>query len=307
MVRETTEAAQIQAFSERYVIARRSIRFWLGLEASRIVAIRQRFRPLRGRLLEIGCSTGELLLKFRERGYQVEGVELARAAASFARSRYKLDVQSVALADFDAEGIYDTVVAIHTLEHFSDQTVAIDKILKLLRPGGLALIEVPSIESWNVRLKGNRADVFTDEHLVFHSRRSLEFAFRKAGFEIERVWTAESLTGLFNTLMGALGVISVGAAFVRRLRGKMTVNILESSPVLPLGASEVAEVEGSAYVTYTRTPPLHNFLAVARFSLTGLAILFGFVVSPWRWALSRSGLGGAVYIVARRPCVGHLR
>lgn len=293
------ERTQETAFSERYVAARAAIARWLMVEARRLAAIRQRFHPVGGRLLELGCSTGELLVRFRQLGYSVKGVELVEAAAKAARERYGLDVSSVDLSEI-GDGSCETFVAIHTLEHIPDQVGAVGAIRRILTPGGLVLIEVPSISSWNVRLRGDRADVFSDEHVIFHSVGSLRRLFDTAGFEVCGVWTHESLTGLFNTLVTVSGVTTVATRFVRWIRSRSTNRTGSPRPSADdpgFGHEETSGRDGQDGGS-SREPAV---MRSARSAAMGMAVFAGLLLSPVRWSLSQLGLGGSIILVARRP------
>lgn len=51
---------------------------------------------------------------------------------------FELDVKSI--------GLFDTIIFIHVLEHIEDDKKAILKARKLLKPGGMILIEVPAMK-----------------------------------------------------------------------------------------------------------------------------------------------------------------
>jgi SAM-dependent methyltransferase len=297
-VPESNERAQISAFSKRYVESRRSIRAWLRVEASRIVRLRSRYAPTGGRLLEIGCSTGELLVEFKKAGYQVRGIELSAAAAEFAQNEYELDVSSVNL---DSLGIstFDTIVAIHTLEHIPDQVGFVNRIASVLTPGGLAIIEVPSLQSWSVRLKGNRADIFSDEHVVFHTIASLRGLFEQYGFEIVRIRSYETLSGLFNALLGYSGIMTAAAWLVKQIRRRsksMAVAIESNTGGSPTENVDLSRLQPNDHAISQDS----RSISVGRFMVTGAGTCFGLLITPLRWAISKLGLGGSIVLVARR-------
>jgi hypothetical protein len=63
------------------------------------IAELERWRPERGRLLEVGASYGHSLASARDRGWQVAGVELSPTAAAYARERFGLGIHSCDLLD----------------------------------------------------------------------------------------------------------------------------------------------------------------------------------------------------------------
>jgi SAM-dependent methyltransferase len=85
------------------------------------------------RLLEVGCGDGELALALAHVGYSVTAIDpKAPQGAIFRRTR---------LEDFFGERSFDAVVASVSLHHVDAIDVALDKIVSLLRPGGLLVLE----------------------------------------------------------------------------------------------------------------------------------------------------------------------
>ena len=97
----------------------------------------------RGRLLEVGCATGLLLKRARERGWQVTGVELSHDAARRAAA-LGLDVREGTIVDagLPAEA-YDVVYLGDVLEHVPDCRAALAEVARVLAPGGHAIVRGP--------------------------------------------------------------------------------------------------------------------------------------------------------------------
>lgn len=143
-----------------------------------------RFLPS-GRLLDIGCATGDFLSAARER-YQAEGLELSGWAAGIARGR-GLTVHSSDLAGFRSpDGPYDLITLWGVIEHFEDPAQEIRRISGLLKPDGLVCLWTGDIESWPARLFGRKWWYIQGQHLQIFSRHSLRKLFTAAGFE--EVW-----------------------------------------------------------------------------------------------------------------------
>src|SRR5690606_37243357 len=60
----------------------------------------ERYHPTPGRLLDVGCATGEFLVEMRDHGWTVAGIELTPAAAAIAHDAYGLDVFVGSVDDF---------------------------------------------------------------------------------------------------------------------------------------------------------------------------------------------------------------
>ena len=97
----------------------------------------------RGRLLEVGCASGLLLKRARERGWTVTGVELSPEAAAHARS-LSLDVHLGTLHDARlSTGAYDVVFMGDVLEHVPDCRDTLTEVARVLVPGGHAVVRGP--------------------------------------------------------------------------------------------------------------------------------------------------------------------
>jgi len=171
---------------EPNVSERRSLGERLGaLQRQAIV----RFGPYRkvwerppGRLLDVGCGTGDLAALFAGRGWSAAGIEPSAAAAEHARA---VGVEAVTgtLADAPWEdGEFDAILFNHSLEHIDDPAGAVAAAARLLRPGGLLAIAVPNFGSWHRRLFGSAwFQLDLPRHLQHFDRNSLSILVEAAG------------------------------------------------------------------------------------------------------------------------------
>jgi ubiquinone/menaquinone biosynthesis C-methylase UbiE len=100
------------------------------------------------RVLDVGCGTGFLALRFAELGHSATGIDLSPEMIDRARRKAEQTGQDVefrvgdAAALDSADGIYDLVVARHVIWNLPDPERGLAEWLRVLRPGGrLGLIE----------------------------------------------------------------------------------------------------------------------------------------------------------------------
>lgn len=111
----------------------------------------------RTKLLDVGCGMGRHAFEALRRGADVVAADLDGAAlaaveemagamaaegqvpASAAFNAVRADARSLPFAD----ATFDRVVASETLEHISEDFVAMSEIARVLRPGGRAVVTVP--------------------------------------------------------------------------------------------------------------------------------------------------------------------
>ena len=101
--------------------------------------------PARGRVLEVGCSSGFMLYPLMEVGYDCVGIEPSGVFRDYLRARRvachdSLDALRAAAPADD----FDAIMHFFVLEHVADPEGFLREQLDLLRPGGLLVCEVPN-------------------------------------------------------------------------------------------------------------------------------------------------------------------
>lgn len=102
----------------------------------------------RGRLLEVGCGAGAMLVELSRLGFACSGLETSAAARTISRrlaARYgihSLDIRETPSDDWD--GAFDVVAAFDVLEHIANDQETILTWIRWLRPGGKLLLSVPA-------------------------------------------------------------------------------------------------------------------------------------------------------------------
>lgn len=137
-----------------------------------------------GRLLEVGCGDGDLLVLAEAEGWTVTGVEYASAACDRARQRLKNG--RVLCGELPQAGLeseqFDLCVLSDVLEHVRSPIDFLRQVHRLLKPGGTLFIATPSLDSWSARFLRQKWMEFKAEHLVYFDRQTLQTALFKAGF-----------------------------------------------------------------------------------------------------------------------------
>ena len=124
------------------------------------------------RLLDIGCSSGQLLDYAKSRGVATSGVDYSTASAAVLRG--KGHRFSPSLADLDGEQ-FDVVTAFDVIEHVYALPAFLADAARLLAPGGKLIILTGDIASIGAKVCGSHWwYVSYPEHIVFPSRRYLQ-------------------------------------------------------------------------------------------------------------------------------------
>lgn len=156
-----------------------------------------RYLPQDAPVLDAGCGLARWVIYLRAKGYRVFGVDRARAAID-AAARYGAagwvfagDTNQLPIADQSLGGI----ISLGVVEHEEKGPVpALRELLRVLKPGGIALVAVPynnpwrravinhlrRLRDWQKRRKGLRLE-FAEYRFT---ARELATFLREAGFEV---------------------------------------------------------------------------------------------------------------------------
>ncbi|HET8614229.1 MAG TPA: methyltransferase domain-containing protein [Actinomycetales bacterium] len=111
-------------------------------------------------LVDVACGGGVMAPHARARGYRHVGLDLSptavRVAAGQGVRSVRADVRSLPLADACA----DVVVAGEVLEHVADLAGVVSEACRVLRPGGLLVIDTIASTPW-----GRFSSITVAEHL----------------------------------------------------------------------------------------------------------------------------------------------
>jgi SAM-dependent methyltransferase len=140
----------------------------------------ERARVRGGRILDVGCGSGILARELETLG-EVVAIDVSQEAVGYTRRR-GLPHLCVARAEAlpFAPGSFDAVVAADVIEH-TDDARTIAELVRVLKPGGVALIHVPAFSA----LWGEHDEVA--HHRRRYRRGPLVRLANGAGLRVERV------------------------------------------------------------------------------------------------------------------------
>lgn len=147
-------------------------------------------RNTRPVFLDIGCNKGFLLAAAIAHGWDVSGVELVPELTLPFKRRFPQYAGQIHSSDFSeaqgkmGDGMFDAVTAIDVIEHFEDPTREMGHIYRILKPGGILLLQTPDTDNAKaVELKEKWGALKPREHLHLFNRKNLKRFAGKIGFK----------------------------------------------------------------------------------------------------------------------------
>lgn len=141
-----------------------------------------------GRLLELGCASGNFLHKMALAGWEVEGIEPSAHAAGQARAAgYKVRDVSLEGAG-DPEMPFDIIVGWMVLEHLHEPLAALQKLKRWVHADGWLVLSVPDAGGLEFRLFKDRwYALHLPAHLHHFSRETVTALLAAGGWTVENV------------------------------------------------------------------------------------------------------------------------
>lgn len=126
--------------------------------------------PRSGKALDVGCAAGFCMAVMRELGFKAYGVEVSADIASHAVEHFGFDtvhIGSLQSAAF-AERTFELITMWDVIEHVADPSGLLRSARRLLKPGGVLVVETQNIDSVFARLLGRRWHHYKHAEHIYH-------------------------------------------------------------------------------------------------------------------------------------------
>lgn len=135
------------------------------------------------KLLDAGCGMGLFLWKAKQKGFDVEGLELSSYASEFVKSK-GIGVQNKSIYEAKlTPNSYDAIVMKEVIEHLPDPMKALQINHKALKPGGVLFITTGNYNCPERKLRGKDWFYFMPAgHIYIFSNRTIKQYLKKTGF-----------------------------------------------------------------------------------------------------------------------------
>jgi SAM-dependent methyltransferase len=143
--------------------------------------------PPPGRLLDVGCGAGELMIVAKGLGYEAEGIDISPASAEVCAGR-GLNARAADFLSYDFQDRHDLITMWDVIAHLRNPAAFLDRARSSLTNEGALFIKTPGVGDLSVgmanrwpRLAGTLLGA--PSHCQFFDRDSLDALFRRTGFE----------------------------------------------------------------------------------------------------------------------------
>lgn len=203
-----------------------------------------------GKILDVGCGSGEVLSIMKKVGWETYGVERDERAAKYARSKglnvLNQDLRSIRFPD----DYFDIVRMRSVLEHLHQVSLILAEVHRILKKQGRLFLIVPNIDSFEFKIfKSKWYPLDIPRHIYHFSPKSLTALLEKSRFKVGKiryvgggVFLLGSLDYLRHHRKGKHGTHLADKYFLRIpafLLVEIWLNILKTGNLLEIRAHKV--------------------------------------------------------------------
>jgi predicted SAM-dependent methyltransferase len=183
-----------------------------------------------------------LLKLFKQDGWDVVGLEPNVGMCRYAESEFGIEIIPTILEKAELEDrSADAVLMMHALEHVSDPYSTLKEVYRILKPGGIFVMETPRYDTLMFKLLGKRErSLNCDGHIYFFTTRTLEKIATKAGFTVLKTdYVGRSLT--LDRVFSVLGAIGK-SQLIQKILKDVAVKLLLNKISLSLNVRDIQRI-----------------------------------------------------------------
>ncbi len=139
----------------------------------------------KGRLLDIGCGSGDFIHYGKYIGWDVSGVEPDEPARKFAAEKTQKPILPPGQTDIWKADTFDVITLWHVLEHVYDLDKQLREISRLAKQDALIVVALPNHRSHDAKRYGEYWAAWDlPRHLYHFDQDSIRFLFEKHGYSL---------------------------------------------------------------------------------------------------------------------------
>ncbi|MBI4895172.1 MAG: class I SAM-dependent methyltransferase [Candidatus Aenigmarchaeota archaeon] len=137
------------------------------------------------RILDIGCGTGLFLDVMTKFGAVPDGLEISKPLAEYTAKRLGIKVFTEDFMGFSSDYRYDVITMFDLIEHIKNPLDMLQRAKELLNKGGIILVFTPNYRSIAFEILKNNSNLYIPtDHLLFFSKKTVDFLAKTLGMEL---------------------------------------------------------------------------------------------------------------------------
>jgi 2-polyprenyl-3-methyl-5-hydroxy-6-metoxy-1,4-benzoquinol methylase len=143
------------------------------------------FTKSKGRLLDVGAAAGYFVKVAADNNWQAEGVEPSSWMSQYAQDKLGVKVRPGTIHNYRFKSnSFDVITYWDVLEHVPDPKKDLKKTAKLLKKGGLLIVNYPDWASLPAKIFGRKWWFVLSIHLYYFTPVTITKLLKKTGFRV---------------------------------------------------------------------------------------------------------------------------
>lgn len=141
-----------------------------------------------GKILDVGCGSGDFLVRIKSQGMECYGVEPSDFKKEFAK-KHGLNIFQGTLEEANfPDNYFDVITLNHVFEHLPHPTKTLHELHRILKPGGTLVLGIPQSKCLAYCIFGKYwVGLDTPRHLFTYSTKTIQSYAKKAGFSVKKM------------------------------------------------------------------------------------------------------------------------
>ncbi len=143
----------------------------------------EKYAPNKGKILDVGAAAGFFLDTAKQSGWETYGVEPSKWMAKWGNDRFHVNIKAGTLKEAGfPDDYFDVVTMWDVLEHTSDPMGELAEANRVLKKGGILIINYPNAGSSLAKLFRSKWWFFLSVHLYYFTPRTVSRMLAKNNF-----------------------------------------------------------------------------------------------------------------------------